>query len=209
MGRRTSKLLPTFTIPDDKTKPLKQGLHRIPPAVQAQAAVMSSDDKRQRAAYILAQYNQTLTMRPVKSNAELIERAQDYFDFCMRKRLYPTIEGLASFCGYGSRTLLYWQNHERNGFSDGDESTADIVSRLKGIIDSLDGDLALAGEINPISWIFRRKATSGWVEANKLTIETTGGESRPPLSAEEIARRLPDPDADYNVSEGLIDNETV
>lgn len=197
MPRRKSP--PVFKIPDDTTQP-KRSLKGVPPQQQAKAVVMSDDGKRDSLAATMAAYCNTLTVSPVKSNAELMERGTDYFRFCAKRRLFPTIEGLASYCGYAVRTLLSWQNHERPGFHDGEESTAQIVERLKGVIDATDGELVMRGEIPAIPWIFKRKATSGWVEAQKLTIETTaGGQENKPLSIDEIAKRLPDPDADYQI----------
>ncbi len=188
-----------FKIPDGKTKPLPQGLHRIPPQNQTQALIMASDEKRERCSYVLAQYAHTLQMKKVRSNEELINRGFDYFKFCADRKLVPTVEGLASFCGINIRTLLAWQKKELHGFNDGEMETSEIVDQLKGILDAVDGDLALSGEISAIAWIFRRKVLNRWIEAQKIEIETTGGEEKPPLSAEEIARRLPDPDTDYSL----------
>lgn len=189
-----------FRFPDDKTKPLpKSGLHRIPPQSQPAAVIMSSDSKRDTCASVLAEYKNCLLVTPVKSNLELIERGESYFKFCAERRLFPTIEGLASYLGYGVRTLLAWQNGERSGFSDGEQDTAEIIERLKGAIDALDGDLVMRGEIPPIPWIFRRKAVSGWVEAQKIQIETARKEESQPLTADQIARMLPDPDQNYSL----------
>lgn len=204
MPRRKSELAPSqrvFKIPDDKTRPLpKTGLRSIPPQNQKAAIIMADDEKRARLASAMSAYCGTLHVMPVKSNAELIQRGEEYFKFCAQRRLVPTVEGLSSYVGYAVRTLLSWQNKERSGFHDGEETTGEIVERLKGVIDAIDGQLAADNDIPFLVWCFRRKALSNWVEAQKIQIETTGGgDTNKPLTAEEIARRLPDPDADYHI----------
>ena len=186
-----------FTVPDPD-KQAMTGAPVVPPMAAPQAEVMRDEEKRFRMSRVLNQYARTINIQPVRSNAELQERGQDYFRFCADRRLYPTVEGLASFCGYSSRQLLRWERGEVTGFKDGSITTAEIVERLKGIIDSMDADLVLGGEIPSIPWIFRRKVLNQWAEATRLElVNANDTNERQPLSAEEIMRRLPDPDDDY------------
>lgn len=190
-----------------KTGPKPENKFRVPDQKRilqphASNPATGTEEKRQMVEKTLRDYAETLDITPVRSNAELKQRGREYFLFCAERRLVPTVEGLASFCGYSAMQLRRWEHGQSGGFSDGLENTSAIVERLKALIDAVDGELSSTGVINPVCWIFRRKAVSNWVESSRLEIVSgNGNEISPPLSPEEIARRLPDPDADYSVND--------
>lgn len=196
-GRKPS--VKKFVVPDEETRPVAS-MQGIAPQIQPAVAVMASDEKRGHMSAVLNQYKRRiLDATPVRSNAELLRRGYEYFDFCADRRLYPTIEGLATYIGYSTRQLLRWEKKESVPFQDGERSTAEIVEMLKGVLEAVDAELVLDGAIPAIPWIFRRKTISGWVEATQLQIVTNNDQdNRPPLTPEEIARRLPDPDDYYD-----------
>lgn len=161
----------------------------VPPQSQGPASLQSAE-KRLRLAGALNAYSDTLTVAPVRSNRELLERGEQYFKFCADRLLYPTYEGLAAFCGYSNNIFFRWGN-TGGPFHDGPDTTGEVLERLKAVIDAIDGDLVADGSIEKVQWIFRRKAQSGWVE--KTQVEVVDDKKAVPdaLPPEEIAKMLP------------------
>ena len=180
--------VPISCLGYDTTKEVST-LHSVPPQNHAGASLQSAE-KRMRLRGALNAYADTIRVKPVQSNKELIERGEQYFKFCADRLLYPTREGLASFCGYSDSIFFQWPRISGGRFQDGRESTSDILDRLKGIIDSIEGDLVQDGSVDKIQWIFRRKAQSGWVEKQPEIIPTPSVPDV--LPPEEIEKLLPE-----------------
>ena len=182
----------------------------IPPQLKGAAEIMQSDEKRARMAHVLLAYTDCLKMRKVKDIAELRKRGAEYFEYCGEQRLIPTFEGLATYLGVSTATLLNWERGKSTPFMEeypGELSEA--VANLKGIVESIDGDLATAGDIAPISWIFRRKAISGWEDrATVSLVDNRQSVLPPPRTTEEIARLVGAENLLPNNKEE-DDNETV
>lgn len=178
-------------VPVNKTV---KSMKSIPPQMQVPASIQT-DEKRARLVHVLSSYSDCVRLPPVQSNAELLERGERYFKYCAEQQLYPTFEGLATFLGYSHGIYQRWIDPPggQQRFPDGFETTSDILKRLRAIIEAIDGDLASGGDIPPVPWIFRRKATSGWKETTEVELKTHDGPTVPDaLSPEEVARYLPD-----------------
>lgn len=162
----------------------------IPPQSRGAVEIMQSDEKRARMAHVLLAYTDCLKMRKVKDIQELRERGQDYFRYCGEQRLIPTFEGLATYLGVSLKTLMNWERKKSTPFlEEYPGELSDEVMRLKGIVESIDGDLATAGDIAPVPWIFRRKAISGWEDrATVSLVDNRESVLPPPRTTEEIAR---------------------
>jgi len=191
MARKAAvKTVPVSKLGYDTTKKI-DSLHSVPPQ-NHRGASLQTDDKRLRLASALNAYSDTLTVPPVNSNEELINRAEQYFKFCADRLLYPTYEGLAAFLGYDNTIFFKWPRIDGEKFHDGLESTTDILLRCRAVIDAVDGDLVSDGSVDKIQWIFRRKAQSGWVEKVPDNNQPAFRAASDILSPEEIAKLLPD-----------------
>lgn len=183
-----------FTMPDTRTKPVKS-LRSVPPQSQQDAQIMGDENKRTFAANLIDNLIESYKMPRVQSNRELEERALDYLRMCSEKRIPPTWEGLALFCGYSRSTLWDMMAGRHKGFPDETESgatTSAIVKRLRELFATFDGTMAITGGINPVSYIFRSSNYYGLVQRQTVAVEPQSDLQRPPMTPEEIARDLPD-----------------
>lgn len=186
-----------YIMPNTETKPLTS-LRGIPPQNQAAAQVMADPTKREYAGKLLGALTDSFKMRPVQSNAELAARIEDFFRFIAERQVLPTLEGLALYCGYSRATMQDWRTGRNRGFSDRyfGLTTSDIVEKANTLLQAFDADMAMNGRVTPVSYIFRAKAN--WAYQDAVTLEVVDGANglRPALTAEEIAKNLPDPDDD-------------
>lgn len=142
-----------------------------------------------------------MRMPPVQSNAELQQRLDEYFQMAQQREIPPTVEEMALYCGYTAQAFKDWRLGNRKGFSDvpyPGASTATICQKALNIMHQVDAVLTESGKLNTVAYIFRSKNYYDMADRQEITI-TPSENSTAPLSAEEIAARLPDPDADYTV----------
>ena len=142
-----------------------------------------------------------IRMRPVTSNEEFLKRIDDYFEMAQGRSLPPTVEEMSLYCGYTSATFRDWAAGRRKGFDDEPEpgmTTAAIAKKAIEMMHNVDAVMAETVMKNPAAYIFRSKNYYGMADRQEITI-TPAENSTAPLSADEIAKRLPDPDADYDV----------
>lgn len=190
-----------FTMPDTETKPVKS-LRGVPPQSQQDAQIMGDENKRTFAANLIDNLIESYRMPKVQSNRELEERAINYLRMCSEKRIPPTWEGLALYCGYARSTLWDMMAGRHKGFTDETESggaTSAIVKRLRELFATFDGTMAITGGINPVSYIFRSSNYYGLVQKQTVAVEPQSDLLRPPATPDEIAKNLPELDG------GLID----
>ena len=89
----------------------------------------------------------------------------------------------------------------RKGFSDEPEpglTTAEIAKKAIEMMHNVDAVMAETVMKNPAAYIFRSKNYYGMADKQEITV-TAAENSSAPLSVEDIAKQLPDPDADYSV----------
>ena len=144
-----------------------------------------------------------IRMSPVQNNAEFAQRIDDYFEMAQERELPPTVEEMALYCGYTAQTFKDWSSGRRKGFPDEPApglTTATIAKKAIEMMHNIDAVMAETVMKNPAAYIFRSKNYYGMSDKQEITITPAAGEAVP-LSPEEIAKRLPDPDADYDVSE--------
>ena len=142
-----------------------------------------------------------IRMRPITSNAEFIQRIDEYFEMAQNRSLPPTVEEMSLYCGYTSQTFRDWVVGRRKGFSDEPEpglTTAEIAKKAIEMMHNVDAVMAETVMKNPAAYIFRSKNYYGMADRQEITV-TAAENSSAPLSVEDIAKQLPDPDADYSV----------
>ena len=187
-----------FEWPDDKTIDTPLDKSKTPPGAMLNAELMRSDEKRDRAAYILsylARDFRECTM--VRKDSELINRIDEYFKASTERRITPTVEGMCLYCGHAKSAWMNWctgvneLEHDVPGVS-----TQMIAQKAKTLLASYDGTLAMEGQINTLAYIFRSRNYYDMTNNDVTTIDINV--QNPSLPREEIAKRIADISTDID-----------
>lgn len=109
-------------------------------------------------------------MTPVSSDKEIVDRLEKFFNLCWKTSQIPTIEKLCVVMGIDRRELTMLKNGTKRGFS---PMTKDLINQAYTLISSVDADLVIKGEINPVLWIFRAKNFYDMVDKQEVTYTAT------------------------------------
>ena len=90
----------------------------------------------------------------VKSDAELEERINQFFQKCAEHGTIPTIEELYLATGYSYSYMYDIEHGIRNGFS---PETKKIIERARQLMKTFDAKMVVEGKINPVVYFFRAK----------------------------------------------------
>ena len=118
-----------------------------------------------------------------KSDEELAERFNEYFEKCSRTGQVPTVEEMCLSTGIPYGTLWNWQAGIKRGFSD---STGEIVKKAKDFLKTFDAKLVVAGKLNFLTYCFRAKNYYGMTDKQEITVAPAQMERLE--SAEELAK---------------------
>ena len=121
------------------------------------------------------------------------DRINQYFDYCAEHDIKPGFVMMANWLGVSRDTLNQWKRGNYRA-----ATHTDIIQKAVSQLESLWEMYMVDGKINIVAGIFIGKQYYGAVDKQELVI-TPNENSTAPLSPEEIAKRLPDPDADYSV----------
>ena len=171
------------------------------PHVQARKEIIGDPESMSLVGKAILAGRIAMSMPPVQNNAELLTRLDEYFEMAQKREIPPTVEEMALYCGYSAQTFADWRLGLNRGFPDEPEpglSTAKIVKKAMTLMHQVDAVLSESGKLNTIAYIFRSKNYYGMTDRQEIVV-TPSSEGQQPLSPEEIAARLPDPDADYKV----------
>jgi hypothetical protein len=116
---------------------------------------------------LLTEALEAYRMPPVKSDEELLDRLDAYFERCASKDIKPTVEEMCLFTGYSIKTIWAWENEQRGGFSN---RTAEIIKKSKAYMATFDAKLLLEGKLNPVSYIFRAKNYYGMKDVQDVVL---------------------------------------
>lgn len=125
-----------------------------------------------------------------KTQQEMQDRIDEYFQLCQNAGLNPTVEGLALATDYDRRSLFDIQNGRQK------LDFADTVKKAKDFIANYDAILASANKINSAVYCFRSKNFYGMKDVQQVEVAPAiSGDV--PNSSEDIVNALPDvPDTD-------------
>ena len=173
---------------DDLTK-TKGG----PPQVRGRREVVKNPEARSLVGMALGEFRKALKMPKVNSNAELLQRIDEYFNMAQDRQMPPTVEELSLYCGYTPATLWDWKMGRNKGFSDMESgfTTSEIVQKSLEVLHGTDVVLAASGKMHPTVYIWRGKNWYGEKDVQEIVIDQGNG-LRPALTPEEIAKNLPD-----------------
>ena len=157
--------------------------------------IEQDDDKR---AFIGKALNNILAVskafdEPVKSDEEMAERLQWFFQNCADTQQLPTVEKMCLALGYPRETVFEFINGIRKGFG---PNTADILKKAKNLIASLDAELAQEGKIQPVVYLFRSKNFYGMKDQQEMVLTPNNrlGEYQDESVIKQKYAELPDPE---------------
>ena len=104
---------------------------------------------------------------PVKTDEELCDRLNWFFDTCRQTNQLPTVEKMCLAIGYDRTYVFDMESGRRKGFS---PVTADILKKAKNLIASLDAELAQEGKIQPVVYMFRAKNYYGMKDQQDVVV---------------------------------------
>ena len=129
-------------------------------------------------------------LKPVKSDEELCERLNYFFEECANTQQLPTIEKMCLAIGYDRSTIFDWESGRRGGFS---SSTADIIKKAKHILAGIDAELSQEGKIQPVVYMFRAKNFYGMADKQEVIVTPNNplGDSTDPATIAQKYAELP------------------
>lgn len=118
-----------------------------------------------------------------KTNDEIAQRVEFYFNDCYKHKLKPTLEGVALAIGITTETLKSWS--EKESKSEFDRFL--IAKRVRQILANFDASLLINGKLNPVAYIFRAKNYYGMKDQTESVVkhENNLGETK---SADELLK---------------------
>ena len=132
-----------------------------------------------------------------KTQQEMQDRIDDYFQLCQTSGLNPTVEGLALAVDYDRRSLFDIQTGK------GKLAFSDIVKKAKDFIANYDAILASANKINSAVYCFRSKNFYGMKDVQQVEVSPTAS-GDVPNNGGDILATLPEAPEDPVIE---IENE--
>ena len=118
-----------------------------------------------------------------KSDQDIAERTEMFFDICAQKGERPTVEKYCLALGYAYTTVSEWKNGLHCS-----AARSYIIKKAFAILASYDAGMATEGKMNPVPYIFRAKNYYGMKDQTDLVV-TPNNPLGDTISAEEIEQR--------------------
>ena len=130
---------------------------------------------------------------PVKTDEELCDRLNWFFDTCRQTNQLPTVEKMCLAIGYDRTTVFDWISGRCGcGIS---PVAPDIIKKAKNLIASLDAELAQEGKIQPVVYMFRAKNYYGMKDQQDVVVTpNTNSDFQYRATIEAKYAELPAPD---------------
>ena len=122
-----------------------------------------------------------------ETNSELIDRIEQYFEFCSRSSMRPGVESMCLALHISRTTLFRWANGE-----DCDPERQKIIVNAKQMLAAYLEQASLSGAINPVSSIFLMKNWLSYKDVISFEESVSATEDKKPinLTNEQLAARL-------------------
>lgn len=135
-------------------------------------------------AQLLEQALQYWKVPTAKTDEEIAQRIEFYFNDCYVNKLRPTLEGCALACGVTTETFSNWGQKD----SKSDFDRFDLSKRVKTLLSHFDASLLINGKLNPVAYIFRSKNYYGMKDQTESIVkhENNLGETKTPDELLEI-----------------------
>jgi len=145
---------PLATYPGDKNGKLLQSM---PQNEERQALITS----------VMRPALQIYKQVPCKSDKEVQERIDLYFEDCCKMGVLPTVEGLSLVLGISKVTMREWEQGKYNA------QRGPVVARAKELIAEIDAQLTLQGKMNVLAYIFRSKNFYGMKDKTEVEVSSS------------------------------------
>lgn len=154
-------------INTETTKPKRTSKHSASNLPQSRAGLIQTEEDRQFVSKLLGEVLTEYTRPRVKSDEELQNRLNEYFEHCAVTGQVPTVEEMMLSTGFS-----YWYMYDievgrRKGFS---PETAQILKKAKAFLATFDAKLAVSGKMNFLAYCFRAKNYYGMVDKQEHVI---------------------------------------
>lgn len=118
-----------------------------------------------------------------KTDEELAARAEWYFfEYCMKLKIKPTMEGLYIAFDISKETFSAWGNGESTAFK------SDLVKKCRRMVQMFLTQSTFEGKLNPIVWMFYGKNYFGMVDKQEMVLTPNRSEADADVQA--IQERL-------------------
>lgn len=119
------------------------------------------------------------------SDYEIQVRIESYFNTCISEGIIPTVEGLSNCLGIAVSTLWDWETNRRNSGT----VRAELIKNAKQCIQEFDAQMAIAGKMRDVTYIFRAKNYYG-MKDQVDTVVTHNNALGNTADKDEIASRI-------------------
>ena len=129
---------------------------------------------------------------PPKTEEELCERLNWFFQTCQETNQLPTVEKMCLALSMPRSTVFDWESGNTRGLG---PATSDILKKAKNLIASLDAELAQEGKIQPVVYMFRAKNYYGMKDQQDVVVTPNQAGDLPDRATIEAKyAELPSPD---------------
>lgn len=129
--------------------------------------VVATEEDRQLVSKLLGEVLVEYRKPKVKSDEELAERLNDYFQRCAETGQIPTVEEMCLSTGYSYATCYDWEVGRNKGFS---SETSNIIKKAKEMLKTFDAKLVISGKLNFLAYCFRAKNYYGMVDKQEMVV---------------------------------------
>ena len=126
---------------------------------------MEKTEKKEEISRIVGESVQYFKRKPVKTNEEIAERLNDYFQDCCVNGQIPTVEDMALALGVTRAALWDWENGVMKN-----PERAEMISKAKEILAAIDAKLVSEGKIPQVTYIFRSKNYFGMKDQQEVVL---------------------------------------
>lgn len=144
-----------------------------------------TDEDRELVGKLLREAFVAYKQDKVKSDDELKERINDYFNWCGTENIIPTVEEMSMYIGFTSGYILQIENGVRKGFS---PETASIIKKAKEFLKTFDAKLVITGKMNFLAYCFRAKNYYGMADKQEVVL-SQGNALGDQLSEQELQKK--------------------
>lgn len=146
--------------------------------------------KQQEITEVVTSLNQLRKLKPVKTDEEIEQRLDYYFNACADEQIRPGIESLCLALGVTRTTLYRWANGSYCS-----ERRTELIQQAKAVITSYIEQATLKGRLNPASSCFLFKNWAGYKDSYDVKAISDIPTQRI-RTIEEIAKDYPDMELD-------------
>ena len=122
-------------------------------------------EKKEELSRIIHESAQYRKKNRPRSNEEIRENLDRYFQDCEEKGQIPTVEDMALALGVQRAVVWGWEQKAQVN-----PERAEMIIRAKETIAAIDAKLAIEGKITPVTYIFRAKNFYGMRDQQEVVV---------------------------------------